>query len=1150
MSPFLPRRRRGGTCGALSAIAVTLVLATSGPADGGPGLALVSATAGGTAVPLRDGIGVTPDGRYVTFCGEPSSVPTTGLPGAGAADVYVKDLQTGALSLVSVSSTGATGSNSAFCGYAPSISNDGRYVAFVMDATNLAGGVAYASTGNRQHVFLRDRQAGTTTLVSRSADGLSAPGQTIGGALVSGNGRFVVFMSSVAVTTFVPAAVDSNSFPDLYAYDRQSGTLSLVNVAPDGVTTNNFNGVDLPARRTSISDDGKVLFAAPTNNLVPGNLSGFMQVYVRDLVTKVTRVASSTHGADAFPAEPTPVASDTPYAISSDGRYVVFINAGQDLVPGAITTSGIANAYVRDLVGNTTTLISVNAAGTGGADWSITGVTISGDGSRVAMAGLAQNLDAAVTFPAGSLKTHVFTRLRAPATPNSVKQASVVPAGNAPTNGDGFLSWLSPNGRHVAFRAFGTDTVSGVTDANNAADVAVRDLVTGTTVLHSTVPSGTTTGNASSGGSGTIPTFVGNDGRPVFTSFATDLVTGASSANVYGYAVVAPTFSITGTVTQGGSPLAGVTMSLSGTASATTTTSAQGTYAFSGLASGGNVTVTPALAATTFTPTNRAFANLAANQVADFSASCLATVTGLVRDGLDGAVPNVTITLAPGGATTTTDVNGRYTFTGLAQGATFTLTPSRGGFTFNPVTAQVVTSSCDTNSVSTIFVVTTGLFTRYFAEGATGAFFDTAIALLNATGTPTTARVTFQTTTGQDFSQDVPLNGIDRATVNPEDVPALASAEFSTVIVSDQPVIADRTMRWDSTGYGAHAETSIAEPLTTWYLAEGATISGFNLFYLVQNPNAHQVTVTVTFLLTTGAPIVKTYQVAASTRLNIWVNTVDTALASAELSAIVSATAPVIVERAMYRDVAGQMFGAGHESAGVPGPASTWFVAEGATGSYFDLFYLVANPNTSASTVEGRYLLPNGSTLTKTYTIPPQSRFNIWADLETFPGVNGQPLADTAVSAIFTVTNDVPVIVERAMWWPGGVDTWFEGHNSAGALLSGTKWGLADGEVGGPLAIETYILIANTSAFAGEVQVTLVFEDGTTTSQALTVAANSRTNFDVRSAVPTADGRRFGAIVESLGPTPAQIVVERAMYNDANGLTWAAGSNNLGTRLR
>jgi len=141
-------------------------------------------------------------------------------------------------------------------------------------------------------------------------------------------------------------------------------------------------------------------------------------------------------------------------------------------------------------------------------------------------------------------------------------------------------------------------------------------------------------------------------------------------------------------------------------------------------------------------------------------------------------------------------------------------------------------------------------------------------------------------------------------------------------------------------------------------------------------------------------------------------------------------------------------------------------------------------------------------------------------------------------------------VAERAMWWPGDGTQWFEGHDSAGALLPGTKWGLADGEVGRALAAETYILIANTSNSDGTVKVTLIYEDGTTSVLTRPIKANSRTNVAVAVDVPDAKNRRFGAVVESVGPNPVQIVVERAMYNDAGGVRWAAGSNNLGTRLR
>ena len=134
----------------------------------------------------------------------------------------------------------------------------------------------------------------------------------------------------------------------------------------------------------------------------------------------------------------------------------------------------------------------------------------------------------------------------------------------------------------------------------------------------------------------------------------------------------------------------------------------------------------------------------------------------------------------------------------------------------------------------------------------------------------------------------------------------------------------------------------------------------------------------------------------------------------------------------MYLDVPGRLFGAGHESAGVTAPATEWFLAEGATGPYFDLFVLIANPANADAQVEATYLLPDGTVIVKPYTVAANSRFNIWVDYED------ARLADTAVSTTIQSTNGVPVIVERAMWWPGDAD-WYEAHNSPGATATGTR---------------------------------------------------------------------------------------------------------------
>ncbi|MBA2353154.1 MAG: hypothetical protein H0V80_00650, partial [Acidobacteria bacterium] len=391
--------------------------------------------------------------------------------------------------------------------------------------------------------------------------------------------------------------------------------------------------------------------------------------------------------------------------------------------------------------------------------------------------------------------------------------------------------------------------------------------------------------------------------------------------------------------------------------------------------------------------------------------------------------------------------------------------------------------------------------------------------------------------------------------IDVDTVAGLESAEFSTLIEADVQVVADRTMSWDSTGYGSHAERGIlTRTATTWYFAEGATFGNFNLFYLIQNPNNQTAQVKVTYLLPApAAPLVKTYVVGPQSRFNIWVDNEGltdptlAALASAELSAVIQSTngVPIIAERAMYLDQPGRPLGAGHESAGVTAPSTQWFLAEGATGSYFDLFILVANPAATPAQVQAEFLLTTGQIIIKSYTVAGNSRFNIWVDLED------PQLADAALSTRITSTNGVPIIVERSMWWPGPTsNTWQEAHNSPGETSTGTRWALAEGETGGARETETYVLIANTSPVAGTIRVTVLFEDGTAPlTRDFVMTASSRFNVAPASDFPATAGKRYGLLVESIGGAPVQIVVERAMYSNAGGIRWAAGSNALATRL-
>ena len=442
-----------------------------------------------------------------------------------------------------------------------------------------------------------------------------------------------------------------------------------------------------------------------------------------------------------------------------------------------------------------------------------------------------------------------------------------------------------------------------------------------------------------------------------------------------------------------------------------------------------------------------------------------------------------------------------------------------------------------------------GTLTRYLAEGAGNAFFDTEVALFNPEMTAAHVLLRIQPESGGEVALPILLPGQTRRTLSARLLESLTVGAFSTLIESDASVVVDRTMRWDATGYGAHAETAVEAPSTTWYLAEGSTSGDFVLFYLLQNPGATAATVTVRFLRPAPQPpITRSYTVAPRSRLTIPVDGVAPELASTDLSAVVTSTQPIVVERAMYLNRPGEAFSAGHESAGITTPATEWFLAEGATGNFFDLFLLIENPSSTAAAVRVDYLLPAGTVLTKTYAVAGQSRFTVYVDDEQVPAGSGmRPLANTPVAMRVFSTNAVPIIVERAMWWPQ--PAWYEAHNAPATTAAGTRWATAGGAVGGPTGAETYVLIANTGTMPGTARVWVYFEDGLGVGQEVSLAAESRTSLPLSQFAPGTVGKRFSVLVESLGASPAPIVVERAMYDSPGGVTWAAGTAVVATRL-
>ncbi len=233
------------------------------------------------------------------------------------------------------------------------------------------------------------------------------------------------------------------------------------------------------------------------------------------------------------------------------------------------------------------------------------------------------------------------------------------------------------------------------------------------------------------------------------------------------------------------------------------------------------------------------------------------------------------------------------------------------------------------------------------------------------------------------------------------------------------------------------------------------------------------------------------------------------------------------------------LFSGGTAAAGATAPSRTWFLAEGATGSFFNTYVLLTNPDQDHDAhVTITYLPASGSPITREITIGAGRRMT--RDIAT----EDPALASAAVAT--RVDSDIPLVVERAQYWPS--PNWYEGHASLGMTETGTHWGLTEGRVGGPNAYQTYILLANPGDTAANVTLTFLRSDGSTLVKTFTVAPTSRFNVAVTGpdgTAPELADESFGADIVSTQP----IAVERSMYSDANGVIWAAGTNATASRL-
>lgn len=463
--PHVPatRSHRGGfASGPRVAVAVAAVVAfvslgapASEPRVGGGRTSLESVSSEGVQGNDYSNLpSLSRDGDTLAFCSYASNLVEADANGA---DVFIRRRSDGLTVRASVASGGVEANHSSCF---PALSADGRFVAFISKATNLAP----ADVSVNEDIYLHDLERGTTRLVSVGLDG-AQPNSWSFSPSVSADGRYVAFHSKASNLVIG----DTNGVVDVFVRDMRRGVTERVSVSS---SESQANGSNSAAYGSVISDDGRyVIFFSYADNLVEGYNRG---AYVRDRRLGRTFLVSLDSDENSLPGSPYWV------AISGDGRFAAIAQAEPALrlgdSAGLNWITGIANpqidVHVRDLALGTTELVSRSSLGQRGLISSPV-VTISEDGRLVAFASVSPNLVAA--DEKSDYDVFVHDRLTG--------QTSLVSQSSAGIPGTGESGWpsISGDGRYIAFASEAMNLTTDDralcpdTSALTCPDIFVRD---------------------------------------------------------------------------------------------------------------------------------------------------------------------------------------------------------------------------------------------------------------------------------------------------------------------------------------------------------------------------------------------------------------------------------------------------------------------------------------------------------------------------------------------------------------------------------------------------------------------------------------------------------------------------------------------------
>lgn len=405
----------------------------------------------------------------------------------------------------------------------------------------------------------------------------------------------------------------------------------------------------------------------------------------------------------------------------------------------------------------------------------------------------------------------------------------------------------------------------------------------------------------------------------------------------------------------------------------------------------------------------------------------------------------------------------------------------------------------------------------YLAEGSTAWGFSTYITIVNPNEKEVTARVTYTTPDGPAATRDLRLPPVSQTTIDPKwDLES--DTDFATHIecLEKETIAVDRTMSWTGPGAQspeAHSSVGVTSSSNSWYLPEGCSDYGFETWLLVQNPGNEDANVEVTYMTEGWGSSTTTRNVPANSRQAF--NMKDD-IGERNASIKVVSDFPVVSERAMYRDNRRE----GSNSIGVTAPSTEYYLAEGTTAWGFSTYIAIQNPHASEAQVTLTYMTPTGLQVQGPVSLPPKSRWTIRVN-------DALPTTDFSTC----VNSNLPVVVERSMYWGEGTALREACHDSVGYAEPHRVFYLPDGQTSE--GRETYTLVANPNDSEVKIEIRYLGSEGKRQATVEeTIPAKSRRTFEMDENIP--DGRA-AVVVASLTPG-FDIIAERSMYWNARGV--------------